>query len=98
MIMRTLVFVSRRQPASFLWVSILLALLAGAPAAWAQDKGFRMIQDDFPFQAACIGANFPSNNVALKGYAIRVGTNAAVLWDTDTLRLAAGWTGGFINT
>lgn len=57
-----------------------------------------MMQDDFPFQAACIGANYPSNNVALKGYAIRVGNDAAVLWDTDTLRLAAGWTGGFIDT
>lgn len=57
-----------------------------------------MLQEDFPFQAACIGANFPSNNVALKGYAIRVGNGATVLWDSDTLRMAAGWTGGFINT
>lgn len=57
-----------------------------------------MLPDDFPFQAACIGANYPSNNVALKGYAIRVGNDATVLWDTDTLRLAAGWTGGFIDT
>jgi hypothetical protein len=57
-----------------------------------------MLQDDFPFQSACIGADFPSNNVALKGYAIRVGNDATVLFDSDTLRMAAGWTGGFINT
>ena len=29
-----------------------------------------LLQDDFPFQGACIGAPFPSNNVAMKGLAI----------------------------
>ncbi len=59
-----------------------------------------LLQDDFPFQGACIGAPFPSNNVAMKGIAIRLGgTNVAgVLFDTDLLRMAAGWTGGFITT
>ena len=57
-----------------------------------------MLQDDFPFQGACVSAQFPPHNVAMKGLAIRVGTNANMLFDTDLLRMAAGWTGGYIDT
>ncbi len=57
-----------------------------------------LLQDDFPFQGACISANFPAKNVALKGLAIHVGTNANMLSDTELLRMAAGWTGGYITT
>jgi len=59
-----------------------------------------LLQEDFPFQGACISANFPSNNVAMKGFAIRVLPEGAanVLFDTDLLRMAAGWTGGYIST
>ncbi len=71
---------------------------AGLPVLAQKGSNYRMLQDDFPFQAACIGVNVPANNVAYKGYAIRVGNDATVLWDTDTLRLVAGWTGGFIDT
>lgn len=74
------------------------AALAAFPAVAQKGSNYRMMQDDFPFQAACIGVNVPANNVAYKGYAIRVGNDAAVLWDTDTLRLVAGWTGGFVDT
>ena len=74
------------------------AALAALPAFAQKGSQFRMMQDDFPFQAACIGVNVPTNNVAYKGYAIRVGNDATVLWDTDTLRLVAGWTGGFVDT
>jgi hypothetical protein len=74
------------------------AALAASPAVAQKGSSYRMMQDDFPFQAACIGVNVPTNNVAYKGYAIRVGNDAAVLWDTDTLRLVAGWTGGFVDT
>ena len=41
-------------------------------AAQAQDK-YQMLQDDFPFQGACINAKFPAINIALKGLAIHVG-------------------------
>jgi len=34
---------------------------------------------------------------ALKGLHIRLGQNAAVCFDTERLRMAAGWTGGFLN-
>ena len=57
-----------------------------------------LIQDDFPFQKACIGAKFPGKNDANKGIAIRLGTNAAMCFDQDLLRWSAGWTGGFIST
>ena len=68
-------------------------------AAQAQEKiREELLQKDFPFQGACINAEFPANNIAMKGLAIRVGNDAAMLFDTDLLRMAAGWTGGYINT
>jgi hypothetical protein len=87
------------------WRGVLgVAVLAAglAPVALAQGKGGKvreeLLQKDFPFQGACINANFPGDNVAMKGLAIRVGNDAAMLFDTDLLRFAAGWTGGFIDT
>lgn len=57
----------------------------------------RYLQKEFPFQRAAVRAGFPAGNLANKGIAIRLGTNS-VLFDTDLLRMAAGWTGGFITT
>ncbi len=72
------------------------------PVSLAQGKGGKvreeLLQKDFPFQGACINASFPGDNVAMKGIAIRAGNDAAMLFDTDLLRFAAGWTGGFIDT
>lgn len=82
---------------SMVWVLQLASLSMAAVAADAVTKGPNYFQDDFPFQGACITANGPGTNVALKGLAIRVGTNANMLWDSDLLRMAAGWTGGFIS-
>jgi hypothetical protein len=77
------------------WVAaaFTLVLVSGLAA----DK-YQMLQDDFPFQGACISAKFPRGNTALKGLAIHVGNGANVLFDTDLCRVAAGWTGGFITT
>ncbi len=81
-----------------------MAMLAVAATVWAaplraEDKIREdFLQKDFPFQGACINAKFPANNVAMKGLAIRLGPDAAVLFDTDLLRFAAGWTGGYITT
>ncbi len=61
-------------------------------------RGPAYYQEDFPFQGACIAAKGPGNNVAMKGFAIRVGNGANILWDTDLLRVAAGWTGGYLTT
>jgi len=57
-----------------------------------------LIQDDFPFLKACIGAKFPGVNKANKGIAIRLGATAAMCFDQDLLRWSAGWTGGFVST
>src|ERR1051325_3366918 len=51
------------------------------------------VDTDFPFLTACIQAPFPANNNALKGIAIKVGNNAAIVFDTDLLRVSAGWIG-----
>lgn len=75
-----------------------LAALLLLSARAAEGKRSGMLQDDFPFQGACISANFPPKNVTMKGIAIRVGTNVNVLFDTDLLRMAAGWTGGYFTT
>ncbi|MDB6034059.1 MAG: Large, multifunctional secreted protein [Verrucomicrobiales bacterium] len=63
-----------------------------------QTKKPSLLQDDFPFQGACISAIAPANNTAMKGLAIRVGNDANMLFDTDLLRMSAGWTGGYIST
>ena len=75
----------------------------GPPARAAEGSGSarrrpNLLQDDFPVQGACVSASFPSNNTALKGLAIRLGDDASVLFDTELLRMAAGWTGGYIST
>jgi glucose/arabinose dehydrogenase len=78
---------------------LLLAAVFSVSAHAAEKKrSAGMLQEDFPFQGACVSAQFPAKNVAMKGLAIRVGTNAAMLFDTDLLRMAAGWTGGYIDT
>lgn len=63
----------------------------------AERRRSNLLQDDFPFQAACINANFPARNIVMKGLAIRTGNDAAILFDTELLRMAAGWTGGYIS-
>ena len=71
-------------------------LLVAQPGRAAGHSG--LLQEDFPFQGACISAKFPGHNVAMKGLAIRVGNNASMLFDTELLRMAAGWTAGYITT
>jgi hypothetical protein len=72
-------------------------LFTGSTFAADRRGGANFFQEDFPFQGACISAKFPGTNVTLKGFAIRVGNDANMLWDTDLLRFAAGWTGGYIS-
>jgi hypothetical protein len=83
-------------PAIACAVALALSLVTDTHAA-ARKAGPKYFEEDFPFQGACITAQGPGTNVAMKGYAVRVGTNANVLWDTDLLRVAAGWTGGYIT-
>ncbi len=57
-----------------------------------------LLQTNFPFQGACISAVWPTNNIVMKGLAIRVSTNASVLFDTELLKVSAGWTGRYMTT
>ena len=78
--------------------SAACAVLMSVSALGADRKpNSNFFQEDFPFQGACITAKGPGTNVAMKGFAIRVGNNANVLWDTDLLRMASGWKGGYIT-
>ncbi|MST94834.1 MAG: hypothetical protein EXS33_06145 [Pedosphaera sp.] len=76
--------------------ALLLSLLLALPAAAAVKKS-SYHQEDFPFQGCAITAKFPTKNIAMKGLAIRVGNDANVLFDTDLLRMGAGWTGGYLT-
>lgn len=77
--------------------ALLLVGLLAASSAPAADKPASYFQEDFPFQGCAITAKFPAKNIAMKGLAIRVGNGANVLFDTDLLRMGAGWTGGYLN-
>jgi len=84
---------------SFLKIVVGVCCVISLSAFAAEPKrGPAYYQEDFPFQGACIAAKGPGNNVAMKGFAIRVGNGANILWDTDLLRVAAGWTGGYLTT
>jgi hypothetical protein len=74
-------------------VLFLSQRVSAAPAA-----NPALLQENFPFQGACISADFPKGNTAMKGLAIRVGNGASMLFDTELLRMAAGWTGQYITT
>lgn len=48
-----------------------------------------------PFLSHTIGAPSPANNTALKGVAVKLnGGKAGFLFDTQTMRMSAAWTGG----
>ena len=53
------------------------------------------------FLSASIKAPSPSDNNAMKGIAIKLSSGsekpAAICFDTDLLRVSAGWTGGFLK-
>jgi len=80
-------------------ISLLAILLVAKPfVSAAEKKHSSLLQEDFPFQGACVTAKFPARNVAMKGLSIRVGPEANMVFDTELLRVSAGWTGGFITT
>ena len=71
---------------------------AGKPGkAWKKVVSGGGLDQDFPFQNACIGAPSPARNVANKGIALKLGNDAYVCFDTDLLRVSAGWTGKYLN-
>jgi hypothetical protein len=86
----------RRPTRVLALIGLVVALV---PSGSAATKINESLLQNFPFQGACISAQFPPGNTAMKGLAIRLGTSgASVLFDTDLCRIAAGWTGGYIDT
>ncbi len=66
--------------------------------AWMRDFGPKFMKMDYgPFLSHTIIVN--SDQTVNKGLAIQLGKpdEAAVLFDTELLRFAAGWTGGFLK-
>ncbi len=55
--------------------------------------------DHGPFFSATFDPNFPGRNTVPKGIAVRLGKNkeASLLFDTELLRPAVAWTGGFVK-
>ena len=60
--------------------------------------------DTGPFMSSTIGRFVGSDaykgvpdGVVLKGISVKLGKDAAVVFDTDLMRYAAGWTGGFLD-
>lgn len=88
----------RPSPSCFARIAFALPLLAATTLRAQQDYPPEAM-DYGPFLSATVGAPAPKDNVTLKGIAIRLGTGdeAAVLFDTELLRLAAAWTGGYLQ-
>lgn len=83
------------RSAFFLAAFVLLSpALQAAPKKW---KVHGDLDQDFPFQIACIGNKFPAGNIAYKGVTIKLGNDAYMCFDTDLLRMASGWTGNYLN-
>ncbi len=57
----------------------------------------RPIQTDFPFLSSALTTRSAVGQTVNKSIAIRLGADIAVSFDTDLLRMGAGWSGGFIE-
>ncbi len=81
-------------------VALPLSAQDPAPTQASGSKGARM--DYGPFLSSTVSRAFSEKDAdihAYKGISIRVGKDrsATVCFDTDLLRMAAGWTGGFLD-
>ncbi|HVR86337.1 MAG TPA: DUF6797 domain-containing protein, partial [Planctomycetota bacterium] len=78
---------------------LLLLLLAFAPQD-PKDAGRGTDMDYGPFFSSTLSRTKSEKDadiLAFKGITVKVGKNAAVCYDTDLLRLAGAWTGGFLD-
>jgi hypothetical protein len=55
--------------------------------------------DTGPILSACLTSDYPNDNIAIKGIAIKIGAEkkAGVAFDTDLIRYSAGWTNGWLS-
>lgn len=69
---------------------------------WAAGGLAPFVESDFPFITTTVDAEgissfMPEENVAVRGVALRLGNGAFASFDTDLLRMSAGWTGDFVS-
>jgi mono/diheme cytochrome c family protein len=90
---------------SLRWIAFVLVAFtqeprrpeAAAPRAPQLNDPWNAFPTDFPFQASPLAVVRPRGNTVNKAISIRLAHGAAIAFDTDLLRMAAGWTGGFIS-
>ncbi len=89
---------ARPDFAIFFLCMIQAAAIAAPPSPTPTGKPW-LDMDYGPFLTATVEAAEPAGNFAYKGIVIRVGGkgNETIVFDTDTLRYAAGWNDGYIS-
>ena len=76
-------------------IPLLLAALLQAPAPAPAEKKWDQM-DYGPFLSTAVSLPWPQGAVTAKGITVRLGTGA-VCFDTDLLRWAAAWDGGWLE-
>src|SRR5438067_8952967 len=79
-----------------------VALGASAPAARRAEPFAPFVEPGFPFivstvDAGKLGPAFPTRNLAVRCVLLMLGNDAYACFDTDLLRVAAAWRGGFVS-
>jgi hypothetical protein len=86
---------------AFLMIFALASALMITPCFAQKGNSGRKWQDmDYgPYLTATIEAPQPAGNFAYKGVAVKLwgDDNEAIIFDTDTLRYSAGWTGDYVG-
>src|SRR5687768_9094364 len=78
---------------------LLFLAICGTVARAAENSSPGATMDYGPYLASSLVAGEPKSAdvIAYKSLNIKVGDGVTVAFDTDTLRYAAGWTGGFLD-
>lgn len=84
-------------------LAALAVVARGAPARETAPEPFAdFVEPDFPFfasilQAGDLGADFPLPNLSVRCLVLQLGGDSYACFDTDLLRVAAAWHGGFMS-
>jgi hypothetical protein len=75
------------------------AFFAGQEFCVQAAEGTKEPVDRGPFVSATIRANYPGENIAMKGIVVTLGTetNAFICYDTDLMRVSVAWTGDYLK-
>lgn len=78
-----------------------LGVLAALSSVQAAEKPRHQQINYGPFVSATVESAWPRGNISYKGLAIRLTKDGkdigGILYDTDLVRMASAWTGGFLN-